>query len=98
MADMEKRSKLTNRNMLVPHEVCRPLTFNAGASLVKGSEEGTAVHHHFDAVPRWAGFVDFMTSIMEPRAIFDSLDKLYPDPKSTWVGLHGSDLGDCEHR
>ena len=85
---------LTSRCLRALRQLYQPPAFNIGANIGGEAGAGIAAHFHFHIVPRWAGDVNFMTSIANTRVIPDSLDNVYRDLKATWVQLY--DGGDAE--
>lgn len=83
---------LTSRSLRLLREAYQPPAFNIGANIGGEAGAGIAAHFHFHIVPRWAGDVNFMTSIANTRVVPDSLDNVYRDLKAVWENLYGKDL------
>ena len=81
---------LTSRCLRALRQLYQPPAFNIGANIGGEAGAGIAAHFHFHIVPRWAGDVNFMTSIANTRVVPDSLDNVYRDLKATWDQLYGS--------
>ena len=82
---------LTSRSLRVLREIYQPPAFNIGANIGGEAGAGIADHFHFHIVPRWAGDVNFITSIAHTRVIPDSLDNVYRDLTAAWGRLYGDD-------
>jgi len=89
---------MTNRTMRVLREYGNPPAFNIGGNIGAAAGAGIAAHFHFHIVPRWAGDVNFMTSIGATRIIPDTLEHTYSQIKSIWERLYPAENPDSQQQ
>ena len=81
-ADLFDIMKLVRFSIDCLTKAFHPEGFNVGVNIGEVAGAGIEEHLHMHIVPRWAGDLNFMTSIGEirviPEHIIDTYDKLYP--------------------
>jgi ATP adenylyltransferase len=77
-----------NRALATLREAYNPQAFNIGANLGAQAGAGIPAHFHFHIVPRWAGDVNFMTTIGGTRVIPDDLGAIWDTMQAAWQKLY----------
>jgi ATP adenylyltransferase len=76
-ATSDELMDLTKECERVLRQVYSPGGINLGMNLGKAAGAGVDEHLHMHVLPRWAGDVNFMTSIAQTRTLPESLEDTY---------------------
>ena len=68
---------ITKRSQAALGEIYGPDGYNIGMNLGKSAGAGVANHLHMHVLPRWAGDVNFMTSVGQTRTMPEHLQTTY---------------------
>lgn len=68
---------LTRKSEESLRAVYRPDGLNIGMNIGASAGAGVAGHIHMHALPRWAGDVNFMTSVAETRVLPEALETTF---------------------
>jgi ATP adenylyltransferase len=76
-AALAEMMALARRMETALRQVYRPGGLNIGLNIGKAAGAGIAGHIHMHVLPRWAGDVNFMTTVSETRVLPEDLDTTY---------------------
>jgi ATP adenylyltransferase len=74
---LEEMIRLAQRAEAALRSVYRPGGFNVGINIGHCAGAGVPGHLHLHVLPRWAGDVNFMTTVGETRVLPEDLDSVY---------------------
>jgi ATP adenylyltransferase len=74
---LEEMIRLAQRMETALRSAYNPGGFNMGINVGHSAGAGVPGHLHMHVLPRWAGDVNFMTSIAETRVLPEELDTTY---------------------
>jgi len=85
-ASAEEIMRLARRAENILETVYGADGLNIGMNLGEAAGAGIQQHIHLHVLPRWAGDVNFMTSVGETRVLPEALEETYAKLKRAFVG------------